>query len=88
MIVKVTDVRFILIREGPMMRATTGDMFKEVTLIAGKAEDQVISSKDRLIDRLVDSIGGRFTDISTGVLQATRLACFKHWPQSAEEQTG
>ena len=70
------------------MRATKGNMFKGVTLIAGKAEDQVISSKDRLIDRLVDRIGDRFMDVSTGVLQATKLACFKHWPQSAEEQAG
>ena len=69
------------------MRATKGNMFKGVTLIAGKAEDQVISSKDRLIDRLVDRIGDRL-DVSTGVLQATKLACFKHWPQSAEEQAG
>lgn len=71
-----------------MMRATQAETFKGVVLNPGKAEEQMLSSKDKLIDKLVDSIGGRFKDVSTGVLQATKLASFKYWPHSAEEQGG
>ena len=65
------------------MKATKGKILEE------RGEEQgLLSSRDRLTDRLGDSATDRFKDVSAGELPATKLACFKARPQSGDKQTG
>lgn len=44
-------------------------------------EDAIHQSKDRLIDRLSETMANRFEDMSNGVLSAMRLTNFCFWPE-------
>lgn len=71
------------------MKATSSSMFKGIPLIEGEGENRLlISSREMVIDRLLESIGDRFRDLSTGVLMATKLTNFNNWPESREDVAG
>lgn len=70
------------------MKATSSSMFKGISLIEGEGENRLISSREMVIDRLLESIGDRFRDVSTGVLMATKLTNFNNWPESREDVAG
>ncbi len=72
-----------------MMKATSSIMFNGISLIEGEGENRLlISSREMVIDRLLESIGDRFRDLSTGVLMATKLTNFNNWPESREDVAG
>lgn len=55
------------------MKASSGSMFKGSLLIDAEGQKRVlISSEESLLDRLVESIGDWFKDVSTGVLIASK----------------
>lgn len=48
-----------------MMKATISSMFKGISLIEGEGENRLILFCEMVIDRLVESIGDMFRDVST-----------------------
>ena len=78
------------------MKATQDEVFKGVALTSGRGrprgqegEDRVlISCKEQLLDRLLESIRDRFKDGNSDILVATKLVNFRNWPQSTEGEAG
>lgn len=61
-----------MIREGPMLKATSGLMYEGVELTGTSDSKTVKSCQDHLLAKLISSL----KDFSAGFLSATKLSCF------------
>lgn len=68
------------------------DSYEGVALTRSRGADSqsqtFVTSREKLLDKLVESLTNRFQDVSVGVLYATRLISFANWPQPGEAAEG
>ena len=63
------------------MKAAMANRYEGISLARGDSKT-LVTSQDKMLDRLVDSMTDRFQDASVGVLCATKLVSFTNWPES------
>lgn len=47
---------------------------------------QMMANKDKLMDKLSESMDNRFSDVGSGILSNTKIVSFQQWPN--ENNTG
>ncbi len=41
---------------------------------------QMMANKDKLLDKLSESMDNRFSDVGSGILSNTKIVSFQQWP--------
>ena len=92
---RIVKISLFSIREGPMQTTVTKAMrdnnnsYEGISLTSSDSQSQTImSSRVKLLDRLIESMAHRFQDVSVGVLCATKLVNFANWPESGDAAAG
>lgn len=61
--------------------------YEGISLTRGDSKT-LVTSQDKMLDRLVESMTDRFQDASVGILCATKLVSFTNWPESGDAAAG
>ncbi|CAL8262201.1 unnamed protein product [Merluccius merluccius] len=61
----------------------------EVVRLSHSDTSQMMANKDKLLDKLSESMDNRFSDVGSGILSNTKIVSFQQWPNeySADQWT-
>lgn len=72
------------------MKATMATSYEGIPLTRSdsKWSKTIVTSQDKMLDKLHESLTDRFQDVSEGLLCATKVVSFTNWPESADVAAG
>ncbi|XP_059201277.1 zinc finger protein 862-like [Centropristis striata] len=75
-------------RPGPMLSKVLDSTSYEGVRLSHSDTSQMMANKDKLLDKLSESMDNRFSDVGSGILSNTKIVSFQQWPNEYNEDFG
>lgn len=78
--IKVNYNFILYYRPGPMLRKVLDSNSYQGVNLSHSDTSQMMTNKDKLLDKLSESMDNRFSDVGSGILSNMKIVSFQQWP--------